>query len=38
MADQRTTVWRLLVVTTIATGLSACGAEMGDLRTDVDEV
>ena len=38
MADQRTTVWRLLVVTTIATGLGACGAEMGDLRTYVDEV
>ncbi len=38
MADQRTTAWRLLVVTTIATGLGACGAEMGDLRTYVDEV
>ena len=38
MPDQRTMAWRLLVVTTLATGLGACGAEMGDLRTYIDDV
>ncbi len=38
MADQRTTVWRLLVVTAMAIGLGACAADMDDLRTYVDEV
>ncbi len=38
MAHHRTTVWRLLVVTTIAVALSGCAADMDDLRTYIDEV
>ncbi|MEE9571176.1 MAG: pilus assembly protein PilQ, partial [Gammaproteobacteria bacterium] len=38
MAHHRTTVWRLLVITTIAVALSGCAADMDDLRTYIDEV
>ena len=38
MAVQRTIVWRLIAVATLAIGLGACSGNMDDLRAYVDEV
>lgn len=38
MAVQRTIVWRLIAVATLAIGLGACSDNMDDLRAYVDEV
>jgi type IV pilus assembly protein PilP len=38
MAAQRTTIWRLIAVSTLAAGLGACSADMDDLRAYIDEV
>jgi type IV pilus assembly protein PilP len=38
MAAQRTKTWRLLAVSGLAIGLSACSADMDDLRAYIDEV
>ena len=38
MADERTTIWRLLAVSGLAIGLGACSADMDDLRVYIDEV